>query len=250
METKYLAAGALTGVGKHAEAVKELPGDFAGVARTVQGLLIHEFWGDAYGVTLRPEERETVHLRSAADILDAVLARDPRPLSVAREPSQRVATNCRGFTVVSVALLRAHGVPARARCGFGTYFKPGWFEDHWVVEYHDGSRWRRGDAQIDDVQRSALEIDFDLSDVGDRFVVAGEALRRVRAGEAPAERFGLSTIDEGGEDWILDNVARDAVAVAGVEVLPWDTWDGMRDDPVKIPDIVINELRKRPEPVS
>jgi hypothetical protein len=250
METTYLAAGARTGVGKHAEAVKELPGDFAGVARTVQGLLIHEFWGDAYGVTLSPQDRETVHLRRAEDILDAVIARDPRPLDVVREPSQRVATNCRGFTVLSVALLRAHGVPARARCGFGAYFKQGWFEDHWVVEYHDGGQWRRGDAQIDAVQGKLLGVDFDLGDVGDRFLVASEALRRVRAGEAPAERFGLSTIGEGGEDWILDNVARDAAAVAGVEVLPWDSWDGMRDEPMPIPDVVFNNLRKRPEPVS
>lgn len=245
MEMTYLEPGLMTGVGRHADAVAELPGDFAGIARVVQGLLIHEFWGTAYGVTFSDTDRETVHLRPAEKILDAVLARDPRPFDVAREPSQRVATNCRGFTVVSVALLRAHGVPARARCGFGTYFTSGWFEDHWVVEYHDGERWRLGDAQIDDVQAKALGIDFDLSDVGDRFVVAGEAMRRVRAGEADASRFGLSTINEGGEDWIAGNVARDEAALAGVEVLPWDTWDGMRDSVV--PDRVFNELKKRSE---
>src|SRR5262245_17571885 len=110
MQTTYLDAGLMTGVGKHAGAVARLLGDFAGIARILHGVLIHEFWGDAYGVTLSDAERETVHLRPAEKILDAVLAKDPRPLDRAREPAQRVATNCRGFTVVSVALLRAHGV--------------------------------------------------------------------------------------------------------------------------------------------
>lgn len=242
METKYLDAGLMTGVGKHADAAARLPGDFAGIARILHGLLIHEFWGEAYGVTLSDAERETVHLRAAEKILDAVLEKDPRPFDQAREPARRVATNCRGFTVLSVALLRAHGVPARARCGFGTYFKTGWFEDHWVVEYHDGERWRLGDAQIDGVQGKILGVDFDLSDVGDRFVVAGEAMRRVRAGEADAATFGLSTINQGGEDWIAENVARDELALAGVEVLPWDTWEG-----AGIPDKVFNHLRQRSE---
>jgi transglutaminase-like putative cysteine protease len=31
----------------------------------------------------------------------------------------RLAANCRGFTVLATAMLRAHGVPARARCGSG-----------------------------------------------------------------------------------------------------------------------------------
>ena len=54
----------------------------------------------------------------------------------------------RDFTV---AFLRAAGVPARARCGFGAYFRPGWFEDHWVVEYWNATaaRWQLVDAQLD-----------------------------------------------------------------------------------------------------
>ncbi|HEY0000310.1 MAG TPA: transglutaminase domain-containing protein [Actinoplanes sp.] len=281
METTFAAPGLMTGLGKHAEAVAGLPGDFAGIARAVQGLLIHEFWGDSYQVELTDADRETVHLRPADQILDAVLARDDRPLGVSREPGRRTATNCRGFTVVSVAMLRAHRVPARARCGFGTYFQPDWFGDHWVVEFHDGYRWRLGDAQIDDVQRQVLGIDFDLSDVGERFLVAGEAWRRVRAGEADPERFGLNPQDGHGEWWIAGNVMRDAAALTGLEVLPWDLWGAMpgrgeqvapglvddlaaasreadvaaverllRDDRLGVPDKVFNVLRERWESLT
>ena len=62
------------------------------------------------------------------------------------------------------AMLRAHGTPARARCGFGGYFGTGAFEDHWVCEYWDAAqrRWRLYDAQIDDTQLGWFSIGFDL----------------------------------------------------------------------------------------
>jgi NADH-quinone oxidoreductase subunit H len=62
-------------------------------------------------------------------------------------------------------MLRAKGVPARSRCGFGAYFTPGFYEDHWVAEFFDGSRWRLADAQFDEFQRGRLRIGFDVTDV-------------------------------------------------------------------------------------
>jgi hypothetical protein len=266
METKDV----MTGVGRHADAVAGLPGDFAGVARVVQGLFMHEFLGDHYGISLTPEERETVHLRKAEDLLDAVLARDGRPLAEAREPGRRVATNCRGFTVVAVAMLRAHGVRARARCGFGAYFTEGFFEDHWVVEYHDGGRWRRGDAQIDATQRAVFGIGdgVDVTDLPPgAFLTGGEAWELVRAGRADPDRFGLSGIGESGDWWIAGNLVRDVAALDGAASLPWDVWEPMPEPgdafdpavfdrmaagqvPVTVPGEVFNVQRKRVEPFA
>ncbi len=62
-------------------------------------------------------------------------------------------------------MLRAHRFEARARCGFGACFSPGRYEDHWVVEFRDGDRWRLADAQIDGLQRAALGLTFDPPDV-------------------------------------------------------------------------------------
>lgn len=228
MEEAFLRPGVMTSPGKYAELLDGLPGDVAGLYRVVQGLMIHEFWGDAYGVTFTDAERETVNLRRTEDLLGAIVSRDDRPLDVARAPAGRIATNCRGFTVLAVALLRAKGIPARARCGFGAYFTDGWFEDHWVAEFWDGSRWRLADAQIDEVQQGRLRIDFDLTDVPhDRFVIAGDGWRRVRAGQADPDRFGLSFIPEAGDWWIAANLMRDAAALDGVELLPWDRWGAM-----------------------
>jgi hypothetical protein len=61
----------------------------------------------------------------------------------------------------------------------------------------------------------------------DRFVVAGEAWRRCRAGQDDPNRYGLNSIDEFGDWWIAANLVRDAAALSGVEMLPWDVWGPM-----------------------
>jgi len=243
MSPTFLEPGLLTAPGEHAALFDPLPAGAAGVAGVVQGLMIHEFWTWAYGVTLAEPDRDRVNLRRVAQVLDAIVAIDDRPLTIAREPANRVATNCRGFTAMAVAMLRSQGVPARARCGFGAYFNPGRFEDHWVAEYWDGSRWKLVDAQIDDVQRAKLPIDFDLTDVPhDRFVIAGDAWRQVRAGEADPSRYGLSPVNEAGEWWIAGNLVRDAAALAGIETLPWDVWGAMPKPNEKFDPVLFDDL--------
>jgi transglutaminase superfamily protein len=259
-ETEWVEPGVMTDAGKYAGLVKQLPKDAAGVARVVQGLLIHEFWADAYGVTLTDEDRDRVNLRRAEQVLDAIVSRDDRPLDVPRAPAERIASNCRGFSVLAVALFRAHGVPARARCGFGGYFTPGFWEDHWVVEYYEDDRWKRGDAQIDAVQRPHFTIDFDLADLPPgAFLTGGEAWERFRQGSADPATFGLSS-HASGDWWIAGNLVRDLAAMDNVEVLPWDCWDPMPKpdsafdpsifdhlDSTKVPDTVYNAVRDRVE---
>jgi Transglutaminase-like superfamily len=235
----YTQPGVMTSAGRYAPLLAELPGDVAGLAAAAQGLLIHEFVAPAYGVTLSDADRDSVHVRPAEGLLERITARDGRPLAAAREPRDRVATNCRGFTVLMVAMLRAHGTPARARCGFGGYFTEGRFEDHWVCEYwHPGEqRWVLIDAQIDARQRELFSIDFDVADVPrDRFLIAGDAWALCRSGAADPERFGLSQVGEAGEWWIAGNLMRDAAALGNLEVLPWDCWGAMPDEDETIGD--------------
>ena len=237
--TEWVEQGILTGAGAHADLLEELPADPAGIARVVQGLLLHEAWAGAYGVTLAEQERDRVNLRRVDQVLDVLAGRDDRPLDVPRPPGERIATTCRGFSVLAVALFRNRGVPARARCGFGAYFTPGWYEDHWVVEYVDDGRWKLLDAQIDDLQRAHLGIGFDLTDVPrDQFVVAGDAWTATRAGRADPDRFGLTSIPEAGAWWIAANLMRDAAALDGVELLPWDLWGAM-PEPEDVVDVAL-----------
>jgi hypothetical protein len=165
-----------------------------------------------------------------AGLLGRIMGEDSRPLTVAREPASRLPGNCRHFTVLAAAMLRAQGTPARARCGFGGYFGSGAFEDHWVCEYWDQAApgWKLADAQIDDVQLNLFDVDFDLMDVPrDKFLVAGDAWRLCRAGDADPAKFGLSFMNEAGDWWIAANLLRDVAALNNMEMLPWDIWGAM-----------------------
>src|SRR6185312_14777250 len=169
---RYLEAAAMTAAGEYAPLLADLPQDIAALAAVSHGVMIHEHLADAYGVTLTSERRASVHLRPVAALLGQMMAEDSRPLTVARD---------------AVAMLRAQGTPARARCGFGTYFGTGGYEDHWVCEYwdQDAGSWKLADFQIDDVQLKLFDVGFDLMDVPrDSFLVAGDAWRMCREGRA------------------------------------------------------------------
>jgi hypothetical protein len=218
----------LSDAGAQAGLFDDLPRDVAGLAKVVQGLLIHEHIAPAYGVTLANEQHEQAHTRSVEAMLASTVAHDPRPLSAARPAGERQVGVCRHFTLLHVAMLRHAGVPARARCGFGAYFQKGKFLDHWVTEYWNAkeSRWVLVDTQLDARQRELFQITFDPLDVPrDRFLVAGDAWRLYRSGQAPADDFCI--LDLKGPWLIAGNLVRDIAALNNREMLPWDCWAPM-----------------------
>ena len=226
----YTEPGPMTSPGRHAALLGDLPHEVAGLADVLHGLVIHEHLAELYGVTLTDDDRASVHVRPVEDLLGLIIAKDGRPLAEPRDPGRRLAGNCRHFSVLLAAMLRAQGLPARARCGFGGYFGNGLFEDHWVCEYWDASvqAWKLADAQIDARQREIFAVDFDLTDVPrDRFLIAGDAWAKCREGAADPAAFGLSLIRESGMWWIAGNLMRDAAALGNIELLPWDCWGVM-----------------------
>ena len=283
--------GPLTALDAHLRELSELPTDVATLCEVIQGVLIHRDMADfAYGVTLPEERKNDAHIRPIGDVLARIRTLDNRPLTVARAPQNRMAGVCRHFAVMLCAILRGQGIAARARCGFGAYFTPGKFEDHWVCEYWNvaQARWILVDAQLDAVQRRLLQPDFDPLDVPhDRFIIAGDAWQMCRTGRAEAHRFGLSFIPGLNGMWfIAGNVLRDLAALNRIEVLPWDVWGLMQmgdaglldekgalldriaaltlagdsslaeiraiyeDDRLRVPAMVFNALRNAPETIE
>jgi hypothetical protein len=215
--------------GRHAGLFDGLPRDPGALAKTVQGLLIHRHIAPVYGVRLDRDQEAQSHVRAIEKILDDIVTRDDRPLSVLRDASERQVGVCRHFTLLHVAMLRAHGMPARARCGFGAYFEKGKYLDHWVTEYWNEKEqcWVLFDAQIDDRQRELFNIGFDTGDVPrDHFVVAGDAWSLCRNGRADPSAFGI--LDMHGLWFIAGNLVRDVAALNNREMLPWDVWGAMR----------------------
>lgn len=226
----YSRSGGMTSVGKFAPMFAALPNDVATLVRIVQGLAVYDVVAsDFYGFNIPDERKNEIHIRPVEGMLDRLFAIDHQPLTVARPAETRLVSRCRNFLLLLLAMLRAKGVPARARCGFGTYFNPGYFEDHWACEYWNDTqkRWILVDAQLDEIWREKLKIDFDILDVPrNRFLVAGDAWAKCRAGKLDSSKFGISFIPLHGLWFIAENLVRDIAALNKMEMLPWDVWGG------------------------
>jgi hypothetical protein len=221
----YTRYGSMTDPRKYLPWLSTLPGEIGPLVDTLQNLLTHIFWAQRYGIE-HPEERKAeVQLRKTSEKLARIFELDQRPLNQARPLEKRLVSNCRDFSVMLTSVLRSQGVPARARCGFGTYFTPGRWEDHWVCEYWHGGeqRWIMVDAQLDAIQREVLGVSFNPLDMPPGcFVLAGEAWQICRRGEADPDKFGI--FQWHGWDFIRGNVMREVLSLNRIEVLPWDHW--------------------------
>lgn len=220
----YSSPGVFTQlVGIDAKAVGDLDGGPVELCAPVRALVVQP--GDAEQLGLGAERFATNQVRPAADLLGALLAMDPAPLTEPREPDKRVVGTCRHFAVIACALLRHGGVPSRVRCGFATYFQPGQAVDHWVVEYWKAAdeRWVRVDPQV--LGGDVLDHAEDLR--SDDFLSGGEAWSAYRRGDIDASTFGVCGTNNWGSAEIRGNAVKDLAALNKVEMLPWDEWGRM-----------------------
>ena len=228
----YCSPTAMTALPTH-PLLSDLPKGPGPLRSVVQGLVLHREWAAAYGVEAGAVRVDEQNLRSAAEVLERAFELSAEPVTVAREPADRVVGICWHFAVLYAALLRAQGSAVRVRCGFAGYFDAAKWYDHWITERWDGERWIRDDPQIDAAQAEALSLGFDPHDQPPgRFLTAGEAWRAARAGEVDAERFGI--YDMWGMGLMAGNVIKDFACLNKVELLPWDSW-GMIRDPYRSP---------------
>jgi hypothetical protein len=197
---------------------------------------MHVFWTERYGFKVPDERFAELQLRSIEKRLARTLELDPRPLIQARPIDKKLLGNCRDHSLLLASLLRHQGIPARARCGFGAYFMPDHFEDHWVTEYWNQSeaRWVLVDAQLDTLQRDVLEISFNPLDVPrDQFIVGGHAWQMCRSGEQSPEKFGIFEMK--GLGFVRGNLIRDVASLNKMELLPWDCWGLILDEQLEDP---------------
>jgi hypothetical protein len=233
----YASQGIMTDPGEYCSLLDDLPAGIPKLCKIVQNNLIHIFWAERYGVTLKEEQKQTLNLRKLSDKLSLIDATNKGSLMVKRDIHLLQVGNCRDFSLFLTAILRQQGVPARSRCGFGKYFLLDHYEDHWVCEYwkDDESRWVMIDAQLDSFQVKTLDIHFDPLNVpSDQFITGGKAWQMCRSGKAKPDQFGI--FDMHGWWFIWGNVIRDFLALNKIEILPWDGGWGFLthnlDDPI------------------
>ncbi|MCP4611276.1 MAG: transglutaminase domain-containing protein [Planctomycetes bacterium] len=216
----YKGHSAITNPGKYAGLYDTLPETIPELCHVVQGLLLHEFHTNRYGVNLPEQRKKESRLREVENILQRAMELADKPLIEPREPENRVISNCRDYAVLMCSFLRGKEIPARVRVGFAIYFDPYLHQGHWICEYWDKekSKWVQVDAQLDDIQKRYYEVDFDTLNVpADKFLYAGEEFR---IEDKKSDDF----------NFVKRTLIQDLAALNKIEAELWDTASFMDVD--------------------
>ncbi|NZD48369.1 transglutaminase-like domain-containing protein [Rhizobium leguminosarum] len=164
-----------------------------------------------------------LELRSVTEILAVAAERN----LFEGDPTQiKVGGLCRDFAILAASAFRAKGIPARLRVGFADYIVPDFWEDHWLCEWHDGQHWKRLDVEF----AAAGGASFNTLDVPrERFLTANEAWFRIKDEPGIASRFGVSSLNLGGEWFVAGSLLREIAALRKLELKPWDYWGLSKD---------------------
>jgi hypothetical protein len=215
---------------RFADAIDALPHAAAALPDLIGGLVIHPVIAAARSIAIPDDASGDVRLRTVPAMLSTIIKRSAAPLAESRPVERRLVASCQHFALLAAAILRQHGIEARLRAGFATYFTPGHFVDHWVCEYRDGAQWRLLDAELGAETREANPIGFAPTDVPrSSFVVAASMWQAIRGGASDPAKVGVPAIGITGSWFAAASLLRDAAALAKQEVQPWDYWGLARE---------------------
>jgi hypothetical protein len=229
MSQYYTSQSPTTDSGEHVYLLDCLPTDLAGIAAVTQGLIYHYASGRFLFGWEPPKERiPEINTRTMRQILPLLMAKDDHSLPVAREYPNRMIGCCRDFSLIACAILRHQGRAARLRYGFASYFEPGYWVDHVIVETWTGERWQRFDPQLAGIRQWGVDL-LDLPD--DAFVTGGRAWLMCRREGADPDRFGLGPNVKEVRGWwfIRERLRLDVASLQKIELLCWDTIEGLNE---------------------
>ncbi|MEU8254981.1 transglutaminase domain-containing protein [Micromonospora inaquosa] len=223
----YRRHSAYSDPGRHGGLLDAVAADIPTVAATARNVIVHYRAG---GVELPDDRLDEVNCRWVGRILDTDQSRFPLPLTAERPAVDRVAGCCRDHTLLSVAVLRQHGVPSRSRVGFASYFVPGWHHDHVLVEYWDGHRWVWADPEVDPAGGWGFD-GYDIDPKAGLFDSAARVWAAYRAGTIDPDVYGVAPdVSAHGGWFIYDYVLHELAHRQKDELLLWDSFGAMTDD--------------------
>lgn len=190
----YKETSQFTDLGYYKDFAKNLPNDIEELCILQRMQIIHPvayndkdirkknncFWGDMTKVPITRLDYEEDYFPTAQSMIAELLRKNP-DYNIKREAKDKINITCRGQAILLASILKAKGIPARARSGFAPYIKyDGISYDHWITEYYDESEniWKLVDA---DEHCPDHEMGLDLNNIPyDRFIFGANAYLGLR----------------------------------------------------------------------
>ena len=190
--------------------MRELPGEPPAIPNALENFVIHHAIARHMGLDVPAAAEADRNLRTVARLIEAVVGRDARPLTEHRAISNYLYGTCHDFALLAAGTLREHGVPARLRVGYASYFNPDKWEDHWVCEYRTDDRWSLLDAQLGPIARDGFKIGFPVADAPSAgWRSAASIWQAIRAGAVDENQRGVSFAGIQGRWFVASAVLRD-----------------------------------------
>lgn len=170
----YKETSMYTDLGMYKDFAKKLPDNIPELSLLQRKQIIHPiviwnhaqegWWDDLNKVPNTSIIFEDDIFTTAISMLAELLRRDNN-YSINRKVGDKIHVTCRGEAILLASILKAKGIPARARSGFAEYLRhDGIYHDHWITEYYNykENKWILVDA---DNQWGDLKIKFDLNNI-------------------------------------------------------------------------------------
>lgn len=143
------------------------------IRNTVDGV-----YGDMSKVPITRLDYEEDYFPTAQSMLAELLRKNPK-YDKNRDIEDKIHITCRGQAILLTSILKAKGIPARARSGFAPYIYCDEVNyDHWITEYYNyvEDRWILVDAD-----ECLSDLDFDPYNIPrSKFIFGAEAYLGIR----------------------------------------------------------------------
>lgn len=239
LQQYYTTQSKISDPGLFAKQFQSLPKNLEQLREFIHGLLIHETDGKLFNIIHAPSRLTEINLRFVEKILNRIFELNSSPLTIRRQPKQRLIATCREFNLLLVSIMRHLGIPARLRIGFTKYgyTDPSVLADHAIAEYwnQQQKRWIKIDARISSahINYKILSPNFDPLDISEQdFISPGQLWIDCQKGIRNPRQCGFGKeLTHHGLWYIRNRLIQDLAALNKWEMLAWDVWGCMLNDP-------------------
>lgn len=194
----YKKVSIYTNYGLYKDYFKKLPDDLKELTKLINDQYIHRivlyrsYLNDEKLKKEYPWYRYRLHddiLITVPAITSELFRLDDRGFTHLRDNKNKVVITCRYASILLASILKAKGYSARVRSGFGKYFQPDQYVDHWLVEYYDENKnkWILVDA--DKIECSMFKNYNNIDVNRSYYFTAAEAWLDVRSGKEDINKF-------------------------------------------------------------
>ena len=106
----FTRQGPMSDPGSYISLFEDLPASISDLVNLVQGVTVHVFWAERYGLNVPPERMGELQLRSMERRLARTMELDASPLTEPRPVEKKLLGNCRDHSLLLVSLLRHQGI--------------------------------------------------------------------------------------------------------------------------------------------